>query len=173
MKYYTKINEKEFIIDVGQDDQIWVNDVPYTIDFEVLPISGLASLLLNHQSLEAVVEDRDTHWEVLTEGELYNVTVQDERAFRLAQARGAGVSDAGATAVKSPMPGLVIKVLVAEGDVVAQGQKVVILESMKMENELKSPRSGVVTAVKVANGDSVEKDQILVALGDEDTYGEQ
>lgn len=166
MKYYAKVNEKEFIIEISQDDQILVNDVPYMIDFEVLPISKLASLLINHQSLEAVIEDRDTHWEVLTEGELYNVTVQDERAFRLAQARGVGLDDSVATAVRAPMPGLVIKVLVAEGDVVEQGQHVIILESMKMENELKSPRSGVVTAVKVNVGDSVEKDQILVALGD-------
>ena len=172
MKYYTKVNDKEFVIEVGQDNQILVNDVPYTIDFEILPISGLASLLLNHQSLEAVVEDRDTHWEVLTEGELYNVHVQDERAFRLAQARGVAVDDSAATAVKAPMPGLVINVLVADGDVVEQGQKVIILESMKMENELKSPRAGVVTAVKVATGDSVEKDQILVALGNLDDLDE-
>ncbi len=88
MKYYTKVNEKEFIIEINQDDQILVNDVPYTIDFEILPISGLASLLMNHQSLEAVVEDRDTHWEVLTEGELYNVYVQDERAFPVGAGTG-------------------------------------------------------------------------------------
>lgn len=166
MKYYAKVNEKEFIIEISQDDQILVNDVPYTIDFKVLPISRLASLLINHQSLEAVIDDRDTHWEVLTEGELYNVTVQDERAFRLAQARGTGLDDSAATAVKAPMPGLVVNVLVKEGDVIEQGQHVIILESMKMENELKSPRSGVVTAVKVNVGDSVEKDQVLVALGD-------
>ncbi len=92
--------------------------------------------------------------------------------FRLAQARGIGVDDSAATAVKAPMPGLVVKVLVEEGDVIEQGQHVIILESMKMENELKSPRSGVVTAVKVSTGDSVEKDQILISLGDLDDLDE-
>jgi biotin carboxyl carrier protein len=166
MKYYTKVNEKEFIIDIGQDDTILVNDAPYTIDFKILPISGLASLLLNNQSLEAVVEEREDHWEVLTEGELYNVRVQDERAFRLAQARGTDVGDSGETAVKSPMPGVIINVLVEEGDVIEQGQHVVILESMKMENELKAQRGGVVTAVKTEAGANVEKDQVLVVIGD-------
>jgi biotin carboxyl carrier protein len=164
MKYYTKVNEKEFIIDVGQDDTVLVNDVPYTIDFKILPISGLASLLINHQSLEAVVEERESHWEVLTEGELYNVRVLDERSFRLAQARGTTVSDSGETAVKAPMPGLIIKVLVEMGDVIEKGQQVVILESMKMENELKAQRGGVVTAVKTEAGASVDKDQVLVVI---------
>ena len=166
MKYYTKVNEKEFIIDIGQDDTILINDTRYTIDFKILPISGLVSLLINNQSLEAVVEERDTHWEVLTKGELYNVHVQDERAFRLAQARGTDLGDSGETAVKAPMPGLVIKVLVEKGETIVQGQQVVILESMKMENELKAPRGGVVTAVKTEAGASVDKDQVLVVVED-------
>ncbi|MBE2222341.1 MAG: biotin/lipoyl-binding protein [Anaerolineae bacterium] len=168
MKYYTKVNEKEFIIEIGQDDTILVNDAPYVIDFKILPISGLASLLINNQSLEAVVEERDNHWEVLTKGELYNVHVQDERAFRLAQARGTDLGDSGETAVKAPMPGLVIKVLVEKGDVIEQGQHVIILESMKMENELKAVRGGVVTAVKTEAGASVDKDQVLIVIDDPD-----
>lgn len=166
MKYYTKVNEKEFIIDIGQDDTILVNDELYTIDFKILPISGLASLLINNQSLEAVVEERDDHWEVLTKGELYNVNVQDERAFRLAQARGIDISDSGETVVKAPMPGLIIKVLVEEGEIIEQGQQVIILESMKMENELKAQRGGLVTAVKTEADASVEKDQVLVVIGE-------
>ena len=166
MKYYTKVNEKEYIIDIGENDEILVNDELYTIDFKILPISGLASLLINNYSLEAVVEERDEHWEVLTKGVLYNVQVQDERAFRLAQARGTDLGDSGETAVKAPMPGLIIKVLVAEGDSIEKGDQVIILESMKMENELKSPRGGMVTAVQVNASDSVEKDQVLVVIGD-------
>ena len=57
MKYYTKVNEQEFVIDIGKDNTIQVNDTPYEIDFQILPISGLASLLINNQSLEAVVEE--------------------------------------------------------------------------------------------------------------------
>lgn len=166
MKYYTKVNDKEYVIDITNGDTILINDETYNIDFRILPISGLASLLLNNQSLEAVVEERDNHWEVLTKGELYNVSVLDERTFRLAQARGTDLGDSGETTVKAPMPGLIIKVLVEEGEVVESGAQVVILESMKMENELRAPRGGVVTAVKTTAGASVEKDQVLVVIGD-------
>jgi biotin carboxyl carrier protein len=65
------------------------------------------------------------------------------------------------------MPGIIIAVSVTEGDEVTKGQKVVILESMKMENELTAPRDGVVMRVKVTSGDSVEKGQVLVVIGDE------
>jgi biotin carboxyl carrier protein len=68
--------------------------------------------------------------------------------------------------VKAPMPGLIIRVLVEVGDTVERNEKVVILESMKMENELRSPREGVVTAVRVTPGASVEKDQILILISD-------
>ena len=103
---------------------------------------------------------------MLTKGELYSVNVMDERTFRLAQARGTELGDSGETVVKAPMPGLVIKVLVAAGDAVEKGQTVIILESMKMENELKAVRAGVVTAVKSEAGASVDKDQVLVVIGD-------
>jgi biotin carboxyl carrier protein len=166
MKYYTKVNEKEYIIEIGQDNEISVNDETYTIDFQRLAQGGTVSLLLNNRSLEAVVDERDDHWEVLTEGELYNVFVQDERAYRLAQARGTNLDLGHEAGIKAPMPGLIIRVLVAEGDTVERNEKVVILESMKMENELRAPREGVVTAVHVTAGSSVDKDQVLIVIGD-------
>lgn len=166
MKYYTKVNDKEYIIEVGQDNEISVNDEKYAIDFRRVAEGGMVSLLLNHRSLEAVVDERDDHWEVLTDGELYTVFVQDERAYRLAQARGTGLDMGHEAGVKAPMPGLIIRVLVEVGDTVERNEKVVILESMKMENELRSPREGVVTAVHVTPGASVEKDQILILIGD-------
>lgn len=168
MKYYTTVNDKEYIIEIGQDNEISVNDEKYTIDFQRLAQGGMVSLLLNNRSLEAVVDERDNHWEVLTEGELYNVFVQDERAYRLAQARGTDLDTGHETGVKAPMPGLIIRVLVEVGDAVERNEKMVILESMKMENELRAPRDGVVTAVTVSAGASVEKDQILVIIGDQE-----
>jgi biotin carboxyl carrier protein len=117
--------------------------------------------------MEAIVEERDNAWEVLIHGELYTVQVQDERAYWLAKARGTAVEFTGVVTVKSPMPGLIISVPVSEGQVVGKGDKVIILESMKMENELRSPRDGVVTQILVEQGASVEKDQALVTIGDQ------
>jgi pyruvate carboxylase subunit B len=92
------------------------------------------------------------------------VQVQDERARRLEKMRTTGLTVNGEAAVSSPMPGIIVAVSVAVGDVVEYGEKVVILESMKMENELRAPCSGVITHVHVTPGMSVEKDQVLVGI---------
>lgn len=169
MKYIATINETEYIIELDQDpNTIVVNDETYKIDFHQLPEGSLVSLLINNRSLEGVVEEQDTAWDVLIQGELYTVHVQDERAHRLAQARGVLGASTGEAHIKSPMPGIIVAVPVQVGDMVEKGDKVIILESMKMENELRSPRDGIVTQVSVAQGDGVEKDQLLVVISDPD-----
>jgi biotin carboxyl carrier protein len=168
MKYITTINNHEYTIEIDQDDRITLDGRELAVDVELLP-EGLISLLLEHRSHEAVVEERDDHWEVLIRGELYMVRVQDERAYRLAKARGTAVEITGDAAIRSPMPGLIVATPAAEGQHVHKGDKVVILESMKMENELRAPRDGVVKRVMVAAGQSVEKDQVLAVIGDEET----
>ena len=78
---------------------------------------------------------------------------------------GLDVGDAAADReVHAPMPGLVLRVLVEPGDEVAEGQGVVVLEAMKMENELTAPAAGTVAAVHVAAGDAVAKNDLLVEV---------
>jgi biotin carboxyl carrier protein len=166
MKYITTINESEYEIEIGHDNEITVNGEKYAIDFQQIAEGGILSLLLNNRSLEGIVEERGTSWEVLIHGELYNVQVQDERAYRLAKARGGTTTVTGEVTIQSPMPGLIVSVPISEGAAVTAGQTVVILESMKMENELRSPRDGVIMRVSVQPGASVEKGQTLVTIGD-------
>ena len=167
MKYYTKVGDQEFVIEIGQDNQILVDGETFTVNFQQLPNSGVTSLLINNRSLEAVVEEQDDGWQVLIRGEQYPVLVTDERMQRLSKARGSFAAPDGEVAVKSPMPGTIIDVPVSKGDLVSEGDKVVILESMKMENELRAPRDGLVTQVNVQPGTSVEKDQTLVVISDQ------
>ena len=167
MLYFAKVNEQEFIIEIGQDNRIVVNGETYDIDFRQMPKSGVTSLLLNQHSLEAVIDEGDGRWDVLIRGELYPVEVADERSHRLAKARGSFSPPDGEVSVKSPMPGTIISIPVDEGDIVSKGDKVVILESMKMENELRAPRGGVVTQVKIEAGSGVEKGQILIVISDQ------
>ena len=166
MKYITTVNDQQFIVEIDQEGQIIVDGQLYEVDFQQLSEGGILSLLLNNHSLEAIVEERENGWEVLIRGELYTVDVQDERAFRLARARGIVAEVTGEAIIKSPMPGLIIDVLVEPNQIVQKGDKVVILESMKMENELRSPRDGVVKHVFVVSGAGVEKNQVLVTIGD-------
>jgi pyruvate carboxylase subunit B len=71
------------------------------------------------------------------------------------------------------MPGLVVKLEVDEGDTVEAGQGVVIVEAMKMENELKAEAAGVVSCIHVAAGEAVEQDQVLIDLVDPDPDPDQ
>ena len=92
MKYIATINDQQFEIEIGHDNEIMVNGERYETDFKPLPDGGMVSLLLNNHSWEAVVEERDEMHEVLLKGELYSVLVQDERSYRMAQARGDGTA---------------------------------------------------------------------------------
>jgi len=166
MKYFVKVDDHDFVIDLGPDQQMTVNDDSLTVDYQQLPDSGVLSLLINNRSLVTVVEKRNDIYEVLINGELYEVAVQDERSYRLAKARGDVREASGEITVRSPMPGVIVKVPVEQGQTVAKGETLVILESMKMENELKSPRDGVVLRINTSSGASVEKGQDLLIVGD-------
>lgn len=167
MKYFAEVSDQEFIIEIGQDNQIMVNGDTFEINYQRMPNSGVTSLLINHRSLEAVVEEQDGIWQVLIRGEQYPVTVADERMQRLSKARGSFAAPDGEVVVKSPMPGTIIAVSVSEGDLVNKGDQVIILESMKMENELRAPRDGIINQVRVQAGTGVEKGQALVVISDQ------
>ena len=72
---------------------------------------------------------------------------------------------AGESPVKSPLPGVILDIRIKEGDTVAVGQTLVVLEAMKMENNIDSDRAGVVKSIKVNRGDSVLEGDVLITLG--------
>lgn len=162
MRYATTIDDHTYVIEINRDGEV-------TIDGETCPIDLRAidevtySLLIEHRSHEALVELTGDVVDVLLNGRMYSVQVQDERARRLTQASGGG-THSGEVQIKSPMPGLIVATPVSEGQTVKKGQTVIVLESMKMENELKAPRDGTVTAVKVVPRQNVEQHQVLVVL---------
>lgn len=92
------------------------------------------------------------------------VKLVDPRRRALSQTAQRPRAASGPEAVRAPMPGKVVKVLCAAGDPVAAGQGLVVVEAMKMENELRAPRDGVVKAVQVKEGQAVEALQTLVTL---------
>lgn len=167
MIYYATIEGNEYVIDIGKG-HIAVDGKTYQIDFQDLSEPGIVSLLLNNRSIEAVVDEKDDLFDVLIRGELYSVHVQDERTRRLALARGETAVDGGEIVIKSPMPGIIVATPARVGQAVKKGDQIIILESMKMENELRAPRDGVVTRINVEPGASVEKDQALAVISDDD-----
>jgi biotin carboxyl carrier protein len=92
--------------------------------------------------------------------------VMDERTRHIRSLTAGSTGARGPAPLRAPMPGLVVRVLVESGQEVAVGAGVVVLEAMKMENELKAPSAGVVGAIRVGAGEPVEKGQVLVEFRD-------
>jgi biotin carboxyl carrier protein len=99
---------------------------------------------------------------VVISGRRYGFEVDDPRSLQ--GRRGAGAGTEGPRPVKAPMPGRVVRLLVEVGHEVEEGQGVVVIEAMKMQNELKSPKAGRVVRVGVAVGDTVGSGDVLVVV---------
>ena len=164
MKYITIVEDKQYLIEIIDEKHVSVDGKIYNIDFESVSGQPVYSLIVDGKSHEAYVQEGDDNWQVLMRGRLYPVKVEDEREKRLRVAAGGGVAETGEFHLKAPMPGLVIAIPVAEGQDVEKGQVLVILESMKMQNELKAPRDGKVSRIKVKPGESVEQKQALLSV---------
>jgi biotin carboxyl carrier protein len=163
MKYTAIINDKVYQIDIGANNTVLVNGEPHSVDFRGIDGTTLFSLLIDNRSWEVLVERTGDEYRILIDGELHVVTIQDERTRRLSKAE-AKTAGAGDVPIKAPMPGLVRAINVSVGDSVVARQGVVILEAMKMENELRTPRVGVVKEIRVKPGDKVEQGQVLVII---------
>ena len=161
MKYVTIINNERYEIEIDNDGSVLVNGELRDVDF--LNLGGsLFSLITENKSFEAVIDDDEGRIAVMMRGRLFEAQVLDERAILLMQRRGAQPTGSGE--VQAPMPGLVVAVTAAVGQVVRQGDTVIILESMKMQNELKSPVDGLVASIHVEAGQAVDKNELLVEV---------
>lgn len=164
VKYIATLDQTEFHVEVIDERHVALNGKICEIDFASVGDQPIFSLLINGKSYEAFVYPHEEEWQVLLLGNLYSVRVEDEREKRLRAAAGGRVMERGEFHLKAPMPGLVVAVPVTEGQRVNKGDVLVILESMKMQNELKSPRGGAVTRIRVNVGDSVEQSQTLLSV---------
>ena len=164
MKYITTVEGKQFVVEIIDDKHVSVDGKIYNIDFESVSGQPVYSLIVDGKSHEAYVQQGDENWQVLLRGRLYPATVEDEREKRLRAAAGGGVAETGEFHLKATMPGLVVTIPVSEGQEVKKGQVLLILESMKMQNELKAPRDGKVSRIRVKPGESVEQKQALLSV---------
>lgn len=164
MKYITTVNGKEFEIEIVDERHIRIGGRLLTVDFESVSGQPVFSLILDGKSFESFVYQGDEDWEVLLRGRQFQVRVEDEREKRLKAAAGGGVAEGGEFHLKAPMPGLVVAIPVSEGQEIKKGQVLLILESMKMQNELKAPRDGVIDRIRVKTGESVEQKQTMLSI---------
>ena len=143
----------------GETYEVTVDGTLRVVDARKLE-SNFYSLLVDGRSYEVSVEGDDEEFEVRHGAFLRTVRLVDP----LRAASGAELADTGRAVIEAVMPGRVVRLLAEAGQEVEAGQGLLVLEAMKMENEVASPRAGTVSAVKVAQGETVETGQILAVV---------
>lgn len=126
------------------------------------PEPGVYSVLLDGRSYDTHVERAIGHLIVSVQGHRFEIEVRDPRRW---SPKAAGDRGGDIETVLAPMPGKVVRVLVAPGDTVEAGQGVMVVEAMKMQNEMKAPRRGLVLAVTAQEGATVTAGEVLATIG--------
>ncbi len=134
----------------------------YELESLVLP-HGAVSMIIEGRSYSVEFEEKGDEVDVLLRGQVNRFDIADERRLKL-RAAGVSFSAEGRQTVTAPMPGKIVKVFVKAGDEVTEGQGLVVVEAMKMENELKSPKAGKVVEVTAREGTAVENGAKLVVV---------
>jgi biotin carboxyl carrier protein len=183
MTYITTVNKKTYRIDTGEEGEhaVKLEEVAHTIDWQqIAPLAadskgvvgegGRYSLLIEGKSYDIFArritkaEQKGSEtYEIYIADQRFEVNVEDERTKLLA---GLARSNAttGEANVQAPMPGLVIGVLLEQGAKVEAGQTVVVLEAMKMENDLSSPIAGSIKEIRINKGQTVDQGEVLVVV---------
>ncbi len=163
MRYFVTMDGRTLEVELTPDGPR-IDGRPVRAELVAIPGTPLRHLLLDGRSwpLVAKAGEGKGSWDVLLDGQRFEIDVVDERTRAIRAMTARSSEGSGPRPVRAPMPGLVSRVQVAPGDAVAPGQGVVIIEAMKMENELKAEAPGVVSRVLVAAGEAVEKGAVLV-----------
>jgi biotin carboxyl carrier protein len=184
MSFLVTVQQQTYQVDTeenGQQQHITLDGITHAIDWRHLaPLAadakghigqgGRYSLLLAGKSYDILVrrltqseQKGSQSYEIFVAGQRFEVKVEDERERLLANLAHAP-AHSGEMTVQAPMPGLVIGTPVEQGASVQVGQTVVILEAMKMENDLSAPISGTVKEVRVHEGQTVDQGEVLVVI---------
>ena len=166
MAFIAKLGEQSFEVEIEETGEsfyrVSVDGNEFLVDGKKTGRTNY-SLIVDSRSFEIEVDNTDDEYRVLVDGRNYHIHLVDERRMRIGSAN-AGVELQGRQNVSVPMPGKIVAVLVGVGDAVDKGQGLVIVEAMKMENEVRSPIAGEVKEIKVKAGDTVEGGAVLLVV---------
>ncbi len=186
MAYVSSVGDKAYTVDAGESSpqrEINIDGMRYNIDWrQIAPLAtdaqgqssvgGRYSLLIAGKSYEVFArrvkraDEAGYRYEILVAGQRFEIAVEDEREKAL---KGSiqSAHESGEAMVRAPMPGLVLGLPMEPGAEVERGQTVVILEAMKMENDLASPITGKVKEIRVSKGQTVNQGDVLVVVSAE------
>lgn len=164
MKYHVTLRNRTYVIDV-EGGAVAVDGERLEAHLAMVPGTPLVQLLLGQESWTVAAQALGAGRRALgAAGERFEVEVQDDRSRQIEALTGRGKKPVQGGVVKAPMPGMVVRVAVAAGQEVEAGAGLVVVEAMKMENELRASRKSVIERVHVSAGQKVEKGEVLVTL---------
>jgi pyruvate carboxylase subunit B len=162
MRYFVNVGDRTVEVEIDGDG-VRVGGRAVAAELRAVPDSRVHHLLVDGRSVHVVAQAAEGGaWDVALDGLRFRAEVLDERTRAIREMTGRSAGPRGPKPVRAPMPGMIVRVEVEPGETVRSGQGIVIVEAMKMENELKAEGDGVVTRVLVAPGEAVEKGAVLV-----------
>lgn len=163
MRHYVTIGDRTFEVDL-HNGALRVDGEPVVAELAAVQGTPIRHLLAEGRSYTVAAhpgEARGT-WEIQLDGARLEADVVDERTRTIQAMTGKSAAQQGPKPVRAPMPGLVFRIDVEPGQEIKAGQGMVIIEAMKMENELRAESGGTVARVLVAEGQAVEKGAVLI-----------
>jgi biotin carboxyl carrier protein len=165
MKYLVKVGDED--IEVGLDgDTISVDGTTHRAQVTDVEGTPVRMVTIDDEVRRVVARRGATRgrYTLWLDGFRYEVEALDERARAIRELSGAAAGPTGPAPLVAPMPGMIVRITVQVGDRVQAGQGLVVMEAMKMENELRATAAGTVKAVLAEVGTAVEKGAVLLEL---------
>lgn len=162
-RYFAEIGEvtREIVIEAPG---LTLDGKPIRADISSLPGTDRQHLRLEGRSLSLFARRQDSKWLIEIEGRLFEVAVEDERTRHIRDLASHVAPVETTRVLRAPMPGLIVRVEAVAGQDVKEGDSLVVMEAMKMENELRADVTGRVVSVEVAPGQVVDRDAVLLTL---------
>lgn len=163
MRYFVNLGDRTYEVEVT-GSSVQLDGQSFDVELLAVPGTPMRRLLVDGASYRVVANAGETSgsWDLHLDGHRIVADVVDERTRTIREMTGKSNAPTGPRPVKAPMPGMIVRVDVQAGDVVRAGQGVVIIEAMKMENELKAEAAGTVSRVLAVPGTAVEKGTVLI-----------
>jgi biotin carboxyl carrier protein len=167
-KIIINVDEKEYSAIVSNEDSdIIIDDKKHKIEkLKRIGASVYSLSVDNHLLIVDIQDKKNDIMQIYTDGFMFDAEVTNEtkRLIRKYLKESGAGDGSGYAQIKAPMPGMVIKVNVSVGDEVKKGDKIIIIEAMKMENAVAAPIAGIIKTINAVENKSVEKEELLIEI---------